>query len=127
MAHVVVTIAGRVYRMACDDGEERHLEELARAVESKILSLRERFSEVGESRVLVMTALTFADETAIAVEKLKAVEADLATLRARDDAAAALCARLTAALEAASARVETLTRDLEQREDQPTLFDAPLP
>ncbi|HEY8215137.1 MAG TPA: cell division protein ZapA, partial [Methylocystis sp.] len=34
MAAVVVSIAGRTYRMSCDDGEEQRIEELAQFVES---------------------------------------------------------------------------------------------
>lgn len=36
MAAVVVAIAGRTYRMSCEEGEEQRVEELARYVESKI-------------------------------------------------------------------------------------------
>ncbi|NBT97430.1 MAG: cell division protein ZapA, partial [Methylocystaceae bacterium] len=41
MAALVVSIAGRSYRIACGDGEEARLEELVRYVESKIFSMHE--------------------------------------------------------------------------------------
>lgn len=124
MAHVVVTIAGRTYRMACDDGEEGRLEELARLVEAKILSLRESFNEIGEQRVLVMAALTIADEVSVATKKLEAAEAELAALRACETALreqnAALEARVASALDAAAERIERVARDLHGAGDAPS-------
>ncbi|WP_036294457.1 cell division protein ZapA [Methylosinus sp. PW1] len=117
MAHVVVTIAGRTYRMACEDGEEAHLDELAKLVENKILSLREGFGDIGEQRITVMAALTLADDASIATRKLEALQAELATLRenaaAAKEAEAALVEKLSAALEDATTRVERLSRDLQ--------------
>lgn len=116
MAHVVVTIAGRTYRMACDDGEEAHLEELARNLEAKILFLRDRFEEIGEQRVVVMAALTVADEASALEKKLAEAEAELASLRARDREAreqdAALRDCVTAALETAAERIERVAKNL---------------
>lgn len=117
MAHVVVTIAGRTYRMACEDGEEAHLDELAKLVEAKILSLREGFGDIGEQRITVMAALTLADEASIATRKLAIVEAELAALRQKEAesraAAAALEGKIAAALEDATARVERLSEELQ--------------
>jgi len=117
MAHVVVTIAGRTYRMACEDGEEAHLDELAKLVEVKILSLREGFGDIGEQRITVMAALTLADEASVALRKLQAAEAELAALRQTEaeqrDAATALEEKIAVALEDASARVERLSRELQ--------------
>lgn len=126
MAHVVVTIAGRTYRMACEDGEEAHLEELASLVEAKILSMREGFGDIGEQRVVVMAALTIADEASIAAKKLQATEAELAALQSRVAALreqeAALQDRVATALEDAAKRVERVVRDLQQSGDEPSPF-----
>lgn len=126
MAHVVVTIAGRTYRMACEDGEEAHLEELAKLVESKILSLREGFGDIGEQRITVMAALTLADEASIALRKLESVEAELVALRQKEaesrDAAAALEEKIAAALEDATARVERLSQELQSGGGEPPLL-----
>lgn len=126
MAHVVVTIAGRTYRMACEDGEEAHLEELARLVEAKILSLREGFGDIGEQRIVVMAALTIADEASIAARKLQAAEAELAALQGRDEALrereAALQDEVATALEDAAERIERVVKDLRQSGDEPSPF-----
>lgn len=126
MAHVVVTIAGRTYRMACEDGEEAHLEELARLVEAKILSLREGFGDIGEQRIVVMAALTMADDASIAARKLHEVEAELAALKGREAALqeneAALQERVATALEGAAERIERVVKELQQSGDEPSLF-----
>lgn len=126
MAHVVVTIAGRTYRMACEDGEEAHLEALARLVEDKILTLREGFGDIGEQRIVVMAALTIADDASIAARKLEAAEAELAALREREAALlereAALQDRVASALEDAAARVERAAKDLQESGEEPSLF-----
>jgi cell division protein ZapA len=74
MAHVVVTIAGRTYRMACDDGEEPQVRDLAALVEEKILSMRGSFGDIGEQRSIIMAAIAIADETKSMREKLAALE-----------------------------------------------------
>lgn len=81
MAHVSVTIAGRPYRMACADGEERHLEAMASQVDARIAELRASFGEIGDQRLTVMTAVTFADELSETRRRLLAQEEEIATLR----------------------------------------------
>jgi cell division protein ZapA len=119
MAHVVVTIAGRTYRMACDDGEEAHLEELARHVEQKILSLREGFGDIGEQRIVVMAALTMADEAESARRKLGGLEAEIASIRDEVYRArlgdAELRERVAHALNDAAQRIESAAQDLAHR------------
>jgi cell division protein ZapA len=62
MAHVTVTIGGRSYRLACNEGEEPHLEGLARQIDGKIAEIRTQVGEIGDQRLVVMAALTIADE-----------------------------------------------------------------
>ena len=62
MAHVTVMIGGRSYRLACNEGEEPHLEGLARQIDSKIAEIRTQVGEIGDQRLVVMAALTIADE-----------------------------------------------------------------
>ncbi len=116
MAAVVVAIAGRTYRMSCEDGEEQRIEALARYVEGKIESMRESFGEIGEQRIIVMAALAIADEATDARAKAQAAEAEFAALRAERDAARqandALSARASQALEDAARRLAKLNGDL---------------
>jgi cell division protein ZapA len=62
MAQVSVSIGGRAFRLACNPGEEPHLEALARTVDEKISRMRASFGEIGDQRLVVMAALTIADE-----------------------------------------------------------------
>ena len=71
MAHVTVTIGGRAYRLACNEGEEPHLEGLARQIDDKISEIRSQVGEIGDQRLVVMAALTIADEL---FEAHKAIE-----------------------------------------------------
>ena len=110
MAQVTVTIAGRVYRMACGEGEEAHLETLARAVDAKIDELRGSFGEIGDQRITVMAALTFADELSEARRRIAELEFDLSSQRAALEAASAQGAAwsrdVAAALGQAAGRIE---------------------
>ncbi|MCX7899042.1 MAG: cell division protein ZapA [Methylocystis sp.] len=127
MAAVIVTIAGRSYRMSCADGEEARIEELARYVESKILSLKEGFGEIGEQRLVVMAALAIADEASEAQARAQVAQGEIAALQIELEAARQARARIEAraarALEDAANRLERLDGDLSgpapQRDDFP--------
>jgi cell division protein ZapA len=80
MPQVSVTIAGRAYRMACDNGQEEHLIELGRLLDTRIDELRAAFGEIGDMRLSVMAAITMADELAEARRRLASLEQDVARL-----------------------------------------------
>lgn len=118
MAQAVVTIAGRAYRMNCDEGEEAHIEELARLLEARIADLRGAFGEIGDQRIVVMAALTLSDELFTAKKQLAQTQAELESLRA-DVVTARLrqqeMAEWTAkALDMATARVAAATKALDE-------------
>jgi len=117
MAHVVVTIAGRTYRMTCEEGQEGHIEALGRIVEEKILSLREGFGDIGEQRIVVMAALSMADEVAEARAIAANHAQETAALRAQAEGAerreAEVGERAAKAVDDAAERLERLVRDLQ--------------
>ncbi len=76
MPHVTVNIGGRPYRLACEEGEERHLEHLAGIVESKIEAYRGSFGEIGDQRIAVMAAISLADELVEAQRKIEILQAE---------------------------------------------------
>ena len=80
MAQVNVTINGRSYRMACDDGEEAHLTSLAERLDRSIEQLRDRFGEIGDQRLTVMAAITLADQHAEAERAIQDLRAEIAAL-----------------------------------------------
>ena len=118
MPQVSVTINGRQFRMACEDGEEAHLLRLAEDIDQRIARLRERFGEIGDTRLTVMAALTLADELRDTKERLTRLEPELARAQEANVASAeramATQAAITAALNAAAERIENVTRRLNQ-------------
>ena len=58
MSHINVTINGRQYRMACEEGQEVRLLKLAENLQQRVESLRGKFGEIGDARLTVMAALT---------------------------------------------------------------------
>ena len=118
MPQVSVTINGRQFRMACEDGEEAHLMRLAEDLDNRITRLRTRFGEIGDTRLTVMAALTLADELSETKEKLQKLEPELVSLQdastASADRAETRQAAIAAALNAAAERIERLTRRLNQ-------------
>ena len=62
MAQVDVSVNGQSYRIACEDGQEDRLVDLAAMVDEKVIGLVNQIGEVGSNRLLVMAALIIADE-----------------------------------------------------------------
>ena len=62
MPLVNVMVNGRAYTIACDDGEEGHLKELASHVDVKAREVLASVGQVGDVRMLLMAALLIADE-----------------------------------------------------------------
>jgi cell division protein ZapA len=122
MAHVSVTINGRQYRMACDDGQEHHLARLAHDLDQRIAHLRTTFGEIGDMRLTVMAALILADELSEAHKRMHRVEEDLSALQqARAvavDRSETADAELAAAFNSAAERIEEAARLLGQTSDR---------
>jgi cell division protein ZapA len=118
MSQVSVTINGRQFRMACEDGQEGHVTDLARELDARIEHLRAKFGEIGDTRLTVMAALTVADELAETGLRVKRLEQELAALQEARVTAAdrikAAQAAVAAALAAAAERIENVTRKLDQ-------------
>jgi cell division protein ZapA len=118
MSQVNVTINGRQFRMACEDGEEARLSRLAEELDASIATLRTRFGEIGDTRLTVMAALTLADQLSETKDKLQRLEPELATLRnasvASADHSQATQTAVVAALNAAAERIENITKRLNE-------------
>jgi cell division protein ZapA len=116
MSQVTVTINGRQFRMACEDGQESHLLRLAEDLDKRIERLRGTFGEIGDTRLTVMAALTVADELADTGSRLRRLEEDMAGLQDARAAAAersdATQAAVAAALNSAAERIEQVTKVL---------------
>jgi cell division protein ZapA len=117
MAQVTVTIDGKAYRMACDEGQEEHLMELSQRFDRYVGHLKESFGEIGDQRLTVMAGIMVMDELNELQKRIKGMEGEIATLRkTRDDAltkADKNDAALTGALGALAERMETLAEKLQ--------------
>ena len=118
MTQVIATIAGRQFRLACEDGQEDHLQALAKDIDQRIIDLRRKFGEIGDTRLTVMAALMVADELAEAMHKMRRLEEDVAALQdarlvAADRAKAASDA-VVGAFNSAAERIEGITKKLNQ-------------
>jgi len=119
MAEVTVTIAGRNYRMACDDGQEEHLQHLGDLVDRKIADMRASFGEIGDMRLTVMAGIVIADELAEAKRKIGELDEKIELLRKADAKGAMAFEHDTAeaveVVDHLAERLEVLAADLRTR------------
>jgi len=118
MGQVNATICGRQYRLACEDGQEDHLLALSKDLETRIIDLRRKFGEIGDTRLTVMAALMLADEMAETRLKLRGLEEEIGALKqSRDisaDRAKAASDAVVGAFHSAAERIEGITRKLNE-------------
>ena len=62
MGQVRITLNGRGYDIACDDGQEEHVMRLANALSERVNQLVTANGQVGEARLLLMAGLLMADD-----------------------------------------------------------------
>ena len=62
MANVNIKFNGKDYLLACDDGQEESLKELAKHLDSKYNALKENLGNIGESKLLLITAIQMVDD-----------------------------------------------------------------
>jgi cell division protein ZapA len=116
MGQVIASIAGRQYRLACEDGQEDHLQALAKEIDERIGGLRGKFGEIGNTRLTVMAALTVIDELTEANNRLRQLEEEAAALREAHAGAGARAQEASDAVinafNSAAERLEGITRKL---------------
>lgn len=59
---ISLTVHGRSYQITTDEGKESHLVKLAQHIDRKMSELEANVGQVGEQRLLFMSALLIADE-----------------------------------------------------------------
>jgi cell division protein ZapA len=105
MSQVSVTIDGRKYRLACNEGEEARLESLAALIDEKIGEMRKTFGEIGDQRLVIMAALTLADS-------LTEARDNAAADRKRSDDAELRANAMASTIDKLGARVESIATRL---------------
>ena len=81
MAQVTVQIDGKAYRMACEEGQEAHLEELAASFDRYVGHLKSQFGEIGDLRLTVMAGIMVMDELNDVTRRLGKLEKEAEELR----------------------------------------------
>ena len=75
MAQVTVRVGGYSHPVACQDGQERHLTNMAAEVDKRIGALKAMGMQFGETRMLLLAALQLADETSDLQSEVTALKA----------------------------------------------------
>ena len=108
MATVNVIVNGRPYSVGCEDGQEAHVEALARDFDRQVEEVGGQVGQVGDLRLFLMAALVTADELADAKLRLAQAHSQLAN----GPAAASPDPRVIAAIDGAASRIEALVAKL---------------
>ncbi len=110
MSQVTVTVNGRKYQIACDDGQEAHLMRLGSYIDKRVNELVAAVGQIGDSSLLVMASLIIADE-------LSDAYADMESLKSADEGAVARVeaeASLGSGINNIAQRIESIAESLEQ-------------
>lgn len=83
MPEVEITIGGRSFAVACQEGEETFLQSAAGMLDAEAAALSSQIGRLPESRMLLMAGLMLADKTAGLEDRLKAAERLAADLRSQ--------------------------------------------
>tara|TARA_Y200000002_G_scaffold298552_1_gene253294 strand:+ start:261 stop:707 length:447 start_codon:yes stop_codon:yes gene_type:complete len=62
MANVSIKFNNKEFLLSCDDGQEEHLEELLIQINQKFNSLKNDLGNLGENKLLLITAVKIMDE-----------------------------------------------------------------
>ena len=128
MPDQIITIGHKEFTVACQPGEEQYLISAAEMLDAEARTLLNQIGRVPAERMLLMSGLMLADKTAEADDKLKAAQAEIASLReeisrlhSRPDPqprrveVPVIPADVTDALTELAARAEAVAEDLEAR------------
>ena len=62
MANVNIKFNNKDYLLSCDDGQEENLKKLANHLDSKYNKLKKNLGNIGESKILLITAIQMVDD-----------------------------------------------------------------
>jgi cell division protein ZapA len=82
MPQVEITIGGRTFEVACQDGEEHFLYSAAGMLDVEAQALAAQIGRLPEARMLLMAGLMLADKTAELEDKVRSLEGEAGELRA---------------------------------------------
>lgn len=78
MPEVEIHIGGRVFEVACQEGEQHYLQSAAKMLDTEAQTLASQIGRIPEVRMLLMAGLMLADRTAGVEDRLGELETQLA-------------------------------------------------
>ena len=84
MGKVTENINNRTFQIACEDGEEARLKELA-SFSRHVDQLQGRFGHIGDARIYVMAGLLIADKLSDALSQIEEIQNDVQQLQKKND------------------------------------------
>ena len=83
MANVNIKFNNKDYLLSCDDGQEENLKELANHLDSKYNELKKNLGNIGENKLLLITAIKMVDDYFDLFKKVKNAKNDFEKLSIR--------------------------------------------
>ena len=118
MPDLDITIGGKVFRVACQEGEEHFLRAAAQMLDAEAQPLLAQMGRLPEARMLLMAGLMLADRAAASEDELRALRAQVADAEARPPTCVevpVVPAAVTEALAELAARAEAMADLVEER------------
>ena len=80
MANVNIKFNNKDYLLSCDKGQEENLKKLANHLDSKYNELKKNLGNIGENKLLLITAIQMVDEYFDLFQKVKSTKDDFEKL-----------------------------------------------
>ena len=80
MANVNIKFNNKDYLLFCDDGQEENLKKLAHHLDTKYSELKKNLGNIGENKLLLITAIKMVDEYFDIMQKIQSTKSDFETL-----------------------------------------------
>ena len=80
MANVNIKFNNKDYLLSCDDGQEENLKKLANHLDSKYNKLKNNLGNIGENKLLLITAIQMVDDYFDLFQKVKSTKDDFEKL-----------------------------------------------
>jgi cell division protein ZapA len=112
MGQVGITINGRKYEIACEEGQEERLTRLGAYVDERTTELVNSVGNVGDARLMVMTGLLVADKLFDAFAEVEKLRAEIAQTKQTPPPASA-DEKLAPLIDAIAERIEDIAANLE--------------
>ncbi len=81
MANLNITFNGKEFLLSCEDGQEEHLEELAKNLNEKFNSLKSELGNIGENKLMLITSIKVIDEYYETKKKLQHQKTEIQDLK----------------------------------------------